>query len=203
MIWILLLGFVTWFVMDVRKGMKQFAKEREIEARAKEVSRILNIPVEILETEIEEIQEINLEKVALNKLNQAFGIVKGPVIIDDISLEISAWNGFPGPLIKWMLKSENDTANLLLRLLKNEENRKAIAKLAIGYHDGKNPYLFIGEIDGEISKEIRGENGFGWDPVFIPDGEAKTFAEMSGEEKDKISHRRIALNKLSDFLKQA
>jgi non-canonical purine NTP pyrophosphatase (RdgB/HAM1 family) len=172
-------------------------------AKAKEVSRILNIPLEILETEIEEIQEINLEKVALNKLNQAFGIVKGPVIIDDISLEISAWNGFPGPLIKWMLKSENDTANLLLRLLKNEENRKAIAKLAIGYHDGKNPYLFIGEIDGEISKEIRGENGFGWDPVFVPDGERKTFAEMTPSEKDKISHRKIALKKLSDFLNEA
>ncbi len=171
-------------------------------AKAREVSRILNIPLEILETEIEEIQEIDLEKVALNKLDQAYKIVSGPVIIDDISLEISAWKGFPGPLIKWVLKSENDTARLLLKLLENESNRKATAKLAIGYHDGKNPHLFIGSIDGEIASEIRGENGFGWDPVFIPNGENKTFAQMSPEEKDKISHRKKALIKLSDFLNQ-
>ena len=172
-------------------------------AKAREVERILNIPLEISEIDIQEIQEIDLEKVALNKLNQAFEIVKSPVIIDDISLEIHAWKGFPGPLIKWVLKTESGTAKLLLKLLENEPNRKATAKLAIGFHDGKTPRLFIGSIDGTIAEEIRGENGFGWDPVFVPTGESKTFAEMSPSEKDKISHRKKALDKLSDFLKQA
>ncbi len=172
-------------------------------AKAREVERILNIPIEILQIELDEIQELDLEKIALHKINQAFEIVKKPVIIDDISLEIHAWKGFPGPLIKWVLKSENGTARLLLKLLENETNRKATAKLAIGFHDGEKAHLFIGSIDGEISREIKGENGFGWDPVFVPDGESKTFAQMSPTEKDKISHRKKALDKLSDFLKQA
>ena len=73
--------------------------------KAKEVERILNIPLEIKEIELDEIQEINLEKVALHKLNQAYELVKEPVIVDDVSVEIDAWNGFPGPLIKWLLKS--------------------------------------------------------------------------------------------------
>lgn len=171
-------------------------------AKAREVERILNIPLEILQIELDEIQELDLEKIALHKLNQAFEAVKVPVIIDDVSVEIDAWNGFPGPLIKWLLKSgEGGDASTLLKMLKGEKNRKAIARLAIGFHDGEKPHLFYGEVKGTIGEEIRGENGFGWDPVFIPLGQTKTFAEMPKEEKDKISHRGRALKKLSDFLK--
>ncbi len=168
--------------------------------KAKEVERILNIPIDVSETEIDEIQGDNLEKIALNKLNQAFEIVKGPVLIDDVSVEIDAWDGFPGPLIKWMTSGKN-SAELLLRVLKGEENRNATAKLAIGFHDGEKPHLFIGEVRGKITDEIRGDNGFGWDPVFIPEGQTKTFAQMSAGEKDAISHRRKALDKLHVFIK--
>ncbi len=171
-------------------------------AKAREVSRILNIPLEISEIELDEIQEIDLEKIALHKLNQAFELVKGPVIIDDVSVEIEAWNNFPGPLIKWLLKAGNNgNASTLLKMLKGEKNRKAKARLAVGFHDGKTARLFIGEVKGEIAPEIRGENGFGWDPVFIPQGHTETFAEMPEKEKDTISHRGRALQKLSDFLK--
>ncbi len=170
-------------------------------AKVGEVGRILNVPIDICLVDIDEIQGSDLEKVALNKLNQAFEIVKKPVIIDDVSFEVDVWGGFPGPLIKWVLKPENDSAKLLLTMLKGEKNRNATAKLAIGFHDGKTPRLFIGEIKGTIAEEIRGENGFGWDPVFIPEGQTKTFAQMSAEEKDADSHRGRALNKLSVFLK--
>ena len=170
-------------------------------AKAREVERILEIPLKTLSIELDEIQEIDLEKVALHKLNQAFAIVKKPVIIDDVSLEVEAWNGFPGPLIKWLLKVGNNDASMLLKMLEGETNRSAIAKLAVGFHNGKKTHIFIGEIKGTIAHEIRGENGFGWDPVFIPDGHDKTFAEMDPKVKDSISHRSIALAKLSDFLK--
>lgn len=171
-------------------------------AKAREVERILNIPLEILQIELDEIQELDLEKIALHKLNQAFEIVKGPVIIDDVSVEIEAWNNFPGPLIKWLLKAgSGGDASVLLKLLKDEKNRSAKALLAIGFHDGEKPHLFYGEVKGKIGEEIRGENGFGWDPVFIPLGQTKTFAEMPKEEKDKTSHRGRALKKFSDFLK--
>ena len=170
-------------------------------AKVREVERILNISLEVSNIEIDEIQEIDLEKVALNKLNQAFSIVKNPVIIDDVSVEIDAWNGFPGPLIKWLLKVGDNNASVLLKLLKNETNRSAKARLAIGFHDGKKAHIFIGEVKGTIAPEIRGENGFGWDPVFIPDGYNQTFAEMDPRVKDSISHRGRALVKFSDFLK--
>lgn len=169
--------------------------------KAREVERILNIPLNIESIELDEIQELDLEKVALHKLNQALEIVKGPVIIDDVSVEIEAWNSFPGPLVKWLLKAGNDgDASVLLKLLKNETNRSAKARLAVGFHDEKKAHIFIGEVKGTIALEIRGDNGFGWDPVFIPEGFDQTFAEMDPKVKDSISHRGKALAKFKDFL---
>ncbi len=171
-------------------------------AKAREAEKILNIPLGIKSIDLDEIQELDLEKIALHKVNQAYDIVKMPVIVDDVSVEIDAWKGFPGPLIKWVLKPENDSAKLLLKLLEGEVNRKAKVKLAIGFHDGKVPRIFYGEVDGVIAEEIRGENGFGWDPVFIPNGETQTYAQMSADYKNSLSHRRKALDKLSDFIKE-
>jgi XTP/dITP diphosphohydrolase len=167
--------------------------------KAEEVQRILNIPLDVKELDLDEIQETNLEKVALNKLNRAFKIVGGPVVIDDVSFEIDAWDSFPGPLIKWMLKDGIDPS-LVIKLMKNEPNRKAVAKLAIGFHDGKKAHLFIGAVKGVVAEEIRGNNGFGWDRIFIPEGHHESFAEMDPEVKDSISHRRNALDKFKDFI---
>jgi XTP/dITP diphosphohydrolase len=90
---------------------------------------------------------------------------------------------------------------LILKLMEGEKNRKATAKLAVGFHDGKNPHLFFGEAKGIVGFKIAGKQGFGWDRVFIPDGFDKTYAEMEPELKNSISHRGIALSKLKDFLK--
>lgn len=170
--------------------------------KAREAERILDIPLEIKDIDLDEIQELDLEKIAIHKINQAYSLVKKPVIIDDVSVEVDALNGFPGPLIKWVLKSSGGNAGLLLRLLKGEKNRKAKAKLAIGFHDGKEAHVFYGEVDGNIAEEIRGENGFGWDPVFIPEGENQTFAEMDPDYKNTLSHRKRALDKLRDFIRE-
>lgn len=169
-------------------------------AKAGEVERILNIPVRTVPLEIDEIQGRDLEKIALHKLNKAFKLVKKPVIIDDVSFEINAWNGFPGPLIKWLLEEKNDPS-LMLRMLGDEKNRRAIARLAVGFHDGNKPHIFIGEVKGKVSHNNRGENGFGWDKVFIPQGYDQTFAQMPPKLKDSISHRGKALAKLKDFIK--
>lgn len=169
-------------------------------AKVRETEDILGVPLKIAEIDIQEIQETDLEKIAMHKLLEAFRKVKTPVIIDDVGLYIKAWNDFPGPLIKWILKAGGDNASLLLRLLKGEKDRSATARLAIGYHDGKTHHIFIGETQGVISEEIRGENGFGWDPVFVPNGYSKTYAEMTSSEKKQISHRRRGLDKLSAYL---
>lgn len=169
--------------------------------KAKETEEILNTKLETSNIELDEIQEIDLEKVALHKLNQAYNLLKKPVIIDDVSFEIDAWNGFPGPLIKWLLKA-GDGPSLLLKMLEKENNRTAYARLAIGYHDGKKPRLFLSKVKGSVVYEIRGDNGFGWDKVFIPEGYDQTFAEMDPKLKNSISHRGLALGKLSNFLKK-
>lgn len=169
--------------------------------KAKETEEILNTPLEISNAELEEIQEIDLEKVAFHKLNQAYKLLKKPVMIDDVSFEVDVWNGFPGPFIKWILKV-GDGPKILLKMLEGEKNRKAIAKLAVGFHDGKKPRIFFGQSKGTIAHEIRGDNGFGWDRVFIPDGYNETFAEMDPKLKNSISHRGDALSKFRDFLKR-
>lgn len=171
-------------------------------SKAQSTQRILDFPITIKDIELEEIQETDLEKIALHKIKEAVKKVGAHVIIDDVGLYIKAWNDFPGPLIKWILKAGDGKATILLKMLEKEKNREAIARLAVVYHDGKTPHVFYGEIEGRISTEIRGANGFGWDAVFIPRGYNKTFAEMSFEEKDSISHRRKALDKLRDFLKR-
>lgn len=168
--------------------------------KAQETQRILKIKLDVSSVDLDEIQEIDLEKVALHKLNQAYKLLKKPVIIDDVSFSVEVWNGFPGPLIKWVLKAGNGPS-LLLKMLEKETNRRAVASLAIGFHDGGKPRLFIGESKGVIAREIRGDNGFGWDRVFIPDGYNQTFAEMDPSVKDSMSHRGKALSKLNDFLK--
>lgn len=168
-------------------------------AKTGEVERILNIPIKTVAVDIPEIQSMDSQKIVLDKLAKAFDLVKKPVMVDDVSFEVEVWNGFPGPLIKWLLEEKNDPA-LMLKMLGDEENRKAKARLAVGFHDGKKPYIFFGEVNGTVSHEIRGDNGFGWDKVFIPEGYSETFAQMNPELKDSMSHRGRALAKLHDFL---
>lgn len=169
-------------------------------AKAKEVERILKIPIKTVNIDIPEIQSMDIEEVARHKLDVAFNKVKKPVLVDDVSFEVDIWEGFPGPFIKWMLKGKNDPS-LILRMMRSENNRSANARLAVGFHDGEKSHIFMGEVEGTIAKEIRGDNGFGWDKVFIPDGYSQTFAEMEPSLKDSISHRGKALKKLSDFIK--
>lgn len=168
--------------------------------KAKETAEILNIDLEVSKIDLDEIQELDLEKVAFHKLNQAYEILKKPVLIDDVSFEIHAWSKFPGPLVKWMLQAGGGPS-LILKLLEGEKDRRATARLAIGFHDGKKPHIFFGEAIGTVAHEIRGDNGFGWDRIFIPEGYDQTFAEMPSELKNSISHRGNALKKLHDFLK--
>jgi len=168
-------------------------------AKVQEFKEIMHIDVEIADIDLAEIQEMDVEKIALHKLNEAYNKVKKPVLVDDVSFEVDAWDGFPGPLIKWILKTGGP--ELLLRMLRHEKNRKARVGLVIGFHDGKKPYLFLGKAKGTIAKSVKGKDGFGWDKVFIPDGHSITYAEMEPEIKNAISHRGIALTKFKDFLK--
>jgi len=161
--------------------------------------------IEKLEIDLPEIQEINPKKIIEAKLIEAKLIEanklkKGRFIISDGSLYLEAIPGLPGPLIKWFEKTIGNLG--LFQLAKNMGNFSAYAKVIIGYmNDMDKINYFEGEIKGKIVKP-RGSNGYGWDEIFQPSGFKKTFAEMTIEEKNKISHGRIALEKLREYLKK-
>lgn len=123
---------------------------------------------------------------------------------DDTGLEVNALGGAPGIYsARYAGEPSNSMHNveLLLRNLKGKKNRSAQFRTVIALLINDNPPVFFeGIVKGEITKELRGKSGFGYDPVFIPNGFRHTFAEMTAEEKNRISHRALAVDKLVHFL---
>ncbi|HEY1038869.1 MAG TPA: non-canonical purine NTP diphosphatase [Bacteroidia bacterium] len=144
-----------------------------------------------------------LEGNALLKARFVYTTYKKNCFADDSGLEIIALNNEPGVYsarYAGIEKSDEANMNKVLLELNGVTNRNAQFRTVIALIlDGKE-YLFEGIIKGTISTEKKGTNGFGYDPIFVPDGFSKTFAEMTLEEKNKISHRAIAVKKLANFL---
>ena len=156
--------------------------------------------IEQLDVDLPEIQEIDPREIIRAKLSEALKHKKGEFIVEDTSLYFEALNGLPGPLIKWFLKALDREG--LFQLCEKIWNNRAEAKCLLGYTRNENEIQFFeGIIRGQIVKP-RGESGFGWDPIFQPTGHDKTFAEMTKDQKNAISHRRMALNKLKEFLEK-
>ena len=122
---------------------------------------------------------------------------------DDTGLEVEALNGAPGVYsARYAGDAHNSEANMkkLLAELEGKENRKAQFRTAICLIEGGEKHLFEGIVKGEIIREKKGSSGFGYDPVFVPEGYSGTFAEMGAEEKNRISHRARAVQRLCDYL---
>lgn len=175
-----------------------------------EVKKILPPHIELLSltdvdffTEIEE-TENTLEGNALLKANTIYKELNLNCFADDSGLLVDALNGEPGVYsarYAGSQKNDNDNIEKLLAKLTNSTNRKAHFKTVMALVINGNAFLFEGIIKGAITHEKRGTNGFGYDPIFVPDGYSQTFAEMNTETKNSISHRGIALKKLMVFLK--
>ncbi|MBK9290412.1 MAG: non-canonical purine NTP diphosphatase [Bacteroidetes bacterium] len=141
---------------------------------------------------------------ALQKARFIFEKFNLPVFADDTGLEVEALDGAPGVYSARYAGQNASYANNVKKLLKalsGKENRKARFVTVIALVDGNETLLFEGVVNGHITSDIRGDGGFGYDPVFLPDGFEKTFAEMSPDEKNKISHRALATEKLISYLK--
>lgn len=135
-----------------------------------------------------------------NYITEKYGL---PCFADDTGLEIDALNGEPGVYsARYAGEDKNADKNmdLVLQKLHNITNRKALFKTVIALNINNEQHLFTGIVEGEIRKEKTGTNGFGYDPIFEPENLGKTFAEMTLEEKNKLSHRGRAVEKLIDFL---
>lgn len=138
------------------------------------------------------------EHIIRKKADAAFEILRKPLIVEDTSVGLGALSGFPGPYIKELVTKNPVSA--VPRMLSGFSDKSAVGTAWVAYIEEKgNPVVFSGEVRGRIV-EPRGESGFAWDLVFQPEGHSKTFAEMSTEEKNRISHRMKAFRKLGEFL---
>jgi non-canonical purine NTP pyrophosphatase (RdgB/HAM1 family) len=153
--------------------------------------------LEKVDIDLPEEQSLDPELVIRKKLEFAKNIHKTPLIVEDTSLYLDGLNGFPGPLVKWMLKAVGNEG--IYELCRRITNNRAVAKTVIGYDDGEYIHYFDGEMHGEIVRPY-GNEGFGWDDIFRPEGLSETFAEMGDEFKPEFSMRTIAFKKLKEHL---
>jgi len=146
-----------------------------------------------------------LEENALFKAKYIHKATGMNVFADDTGLEIEALNGSPGvhsARFAGVHKDFNANTEKVLNLMKGKMNRSAKFRTIIALILDGSEYLFEGIIGGKIIEQKRGNEGFGYDPIFVPEGKELTFAEMTLNEKNKISHRALAFEKLKLFLSQ-
>jgi len=172
------------------------------ENKVREARQILEISLEQVSVEnLVEIQTNDLDELVRHKSRQAHEALGCPVLVEDSGLIFTAWKGLPGVLVKWFESTVGCEG--LLKMLEGFDTREAFAVCCVAVHDGKEIRVAKGQVRGTIANRIRGTNGFGWDVIFIPDGHDRTYAEMSADEKNTISHRRRAFENLKYlFLEQ-
>lgn len=179
--------------------------------KLKEVQEILGDKFEILslrdvniETDIPENHETLWEN-ALQKAEFIYNKTNLPCFADDTGLEVDALKGAPG-VYSARYAGQNATSekniDKLLKELGNDPDRKARFKTVIAFVTGKQNHFFEGACNGQILNSRQGGEGFGYDPVFMPDGYSISFAEMSSEKKNKISHRGLAVQKFAKFMRE-
>jgi len=167
------------------------------EGKVREAREYLPAEVEQVDYDYAEVQSDDLETIVRRGAREAYeklGADEG-VLVDDTGLFVEALDGFPGPYSAYV----DDTLGIerVWELVQDEENRKGAFRTVMAYYDGEELATFEGSVRGRIVAP-RGDGGFGYDPIFEYDGE--TFAEMSTEEKNAISHRGRALEKFADWL---
>ncbi|MCI4438276.1 XTP/dITP diphosphatase [archaeon] len=165
---------------------------------AQKLLKEFGIELEQVDLDITEPQADSLEEVVRKCAEEALKIVKENFIIDDSGLFIKSLNGFPGVYSSYVYKTIGYKG--ILKLLSDLTDRSAYFMTALAYGEPRGELkIFSGRVDGIITTEARGENGFGFDPIFKPLGSNLTFAEMSIEEKNKFSHRAKALRAFASW----
>ena len=170
--------------------------------KAREAAEILGVELRSIALDLPELQDLDVAQVATVKAaaaREALGAPDSPILVEDSGLVVEAWNGLPGAFTKWFLASVGNEG--ILRMLSGEENRsaRAVCAVAIAFGDGSTR-VFLGEVGGMIAPEPRGSGGFGWDPIFVPEGYAETYAEL-GPRKHEDSHRARALRAVREALR--
>ena len=163
-----------------------------------EAERILGIPLLRVSLALPEIQAASVEEITRYKLEAAKTKGYGRLIVEDVSLGFDELGHFPGPYVKWLLEAAGGKGLAAIAYALN--NRTAKAQCCVAYWNGREGRMFLGDTAGEILVHARGDQHFGWDAWFQPNGSDKTFAEMSDAEKDASSHRGKAYRLLREHL---
>ncbi|MEK7632421.1 MAG: non-canonical purine NTP pyrophosphatase [Patescibacteria group bacterium] len=145
-----------------------------------------------------EIQSFSLEEIVRAKAEFAQKVCGSPVVVEDVALHFDALGGFPGPFVKfWQNEVGYDRANEILERLGNDV---ALVRCGVGYSDGERFFYVEGQRSGRLVCP-RGESMMGFDRYFLPDGQEKTYGEMSKDEKNAISHRKLGWEAMQVRLK--
>jgi XTP/dITP diphosphohydrolase len=170
---------------------------------ARKILAEYNITTAMLRIEVPEIQDDDLENIAKASALSATEKTHLPLIVEDAGLFIDELNGFPGPYSKYVLQTIGMKG--ILMLLEDNDERRACFRSTVCYCSPEGLLeSFCGVAKGRISRDIRGNQGFGFDPIFMPDeNPEKTFGEMLIEEKNELSHRSRALRKFAEWYSPA
>ncbi|MGC8817551.1 MAG: XTP/dITP diphosphatase [Candidatus Hadarchaeum sp.] len=146
-----------------------------------------------------EIQADDLEEIARASAKEVSAQLKCPCFVEDAGLFVMALKGFPGPYSNYVFRTLGNSG--ILKLMSGVNNRDAEFRSAVGYCEpGGEPMVFVGRVEGEIAEQVRGQGGFGFDPIFIPrEGDGRTFAEMPVSEKNLFSHRARAVDRFLNW----
>ncbi len=167
-----------------------------------EARRVLSefkIATAMLKVRAVEIQDDTTENIAKASARDAVKNSGLPIFVEDAGIFVWALNGFPGPYSSYAYRTVGTKG--ILKLMKNVKNRDAYFQAVIAFSSPEEePICFIGKVKGKISLKERGTSGFGYDPIFEPsEGDGRTFAEMSTEDKNRLSHRAVALRKFGEW----
>lgn len=157
-----------------------------------------SLKLRFIDLDLPEIQENDLEAIAIDKAKRAFVQVKKPVLVEDIAAGLTSLKGLPGPFIKYFeLRMGNDA----LYQLAKKTGDDAIVTCTIAYYDGVQAFAVTAEVHGSVAP-ARGTHGFGFDSCFVPEGQNKTYGEMAPQEKDMLSHRAKGIKLLVNRLQR-
>jgi len=184
---------------DMQKLVTNITFISGYEGKIKQLQAYLQIPIAHKKLDLIEIQSLDTREVIAYKTKEAYTEIGTPVLVEDTSLVFHILGRLPGTLVKWFLKELGHQK--LCRLADLDPKRQATATVSYGLYDGKSLQIFSAEMQGHIALHPKGENGIGWDSIFIPEGTDKTRAEMNDEELAAYSPRRMAAEKLEAYLK--
>lgn len=153
-----------------------------------------DIEIDSVDLDLPEIQSIDPEEIMADKARRAYEATGKPVVVEDVSAGLQKLGGLPGPFIKFFIKKLGNDA---LFTLAGKENEPATVSCSIAYYDGQDLLTVRGDVHGTVVAS-RGDNGFGFDKTFVPEHQDLTYAEMSGEQKDSVSHRSVAIQLFVD-----